>query len=300
LKQIENQNKSITDFINDLPNAIKSFYKTNIDRMVSNIKKKVNKLFDEKKISFEISKDLIKELSEEEKFALYIKDDLENAIGIISDKDEFSISKVNHFNILVMGRSGVGKSTLINKVLKKELAETKDFDNCTKNIEPYESNKFLGLRLWDTRGTESRYDIDDVFRDISNKINELINEKNPDKYIHCIWFCIKGEKGERFNSEIQEIINKCYNLYKIQKLPIILVFTNSYYAKESEQMIEFARSKILGIKDLNYFNRVKFVKVLAKDKETNTEPIHAYGIYNLMEETFDSVKKGIQSSLIES
>jgi len=40
LKQIENQNKSITDFINDLPNAIKSFYKTNIDRMVSNIKKK--------------------------------------------------------------------------------------------------------------------------------------------------------------------------------------------------------------------------------------------------------------------
>ena len=199
-----------------------------------------------------------------------------------------------------MGRSGVGKSTLLNKVLKKDVAKTKGFDYCTMGIESYESEKVIGLRIWDTRGIEYKYNIDNVFQDISAKINELIKEKNPDKYIHCIWFCIKGEKGERLNQEIQDIIHNCYNLYNIQKLPIILVFTNSSSSEESEEFIEFARREFQKFNDINYINLVKFVKVLAKDKKTDIGFIPANGIYNLMEETFDSVKRGMKSSLIES
>ena len=296
-EKIEKKNKAKNYFLANLPKSIESFYKKNIEKMVSNLRKGINKLFDEK-LSFEISKDLIKEIAEEENFALNIKDILENEINSISDKD--IVSKINHFNILVMGRSGVGKSTLINKVLKKELAKTKDFDYCTVNIESYESEKVLGLRIWDTRGIEYKYNLDDAFHDISTKINELINEKNPDKYIHCIWFCIKGEKGERLNREIQEIIQNCYNLYTIQKLPIIIVFTNSSSTEESNQFIDFARKEFHKVDDLNYINKVKFVRVLAKAKKTDLGTIKPNGIYNLMEETFDSVKNGMKSSLIES
>ena len=137
-----------------------------------------------------------------------------------------------------MGRSGVGKSTLLNKVLKKAVAKTKGFDYCSMGIESYESEKVIDLRIWDTRCIEYKYNIDNVFQDISTKVNELIKEKNPDKYIHCL-FCIKGEKGERLNQEIQDIMHNCYNLYNIQKLPIILVFTNSNSSEESEEFIEF-------------------------------------------------------------
>ena len=263
--------------------------------MVSNFLKEINKLFDEK-ISFEqLFKDLVKEIAEEENFAINIKNILENEINSISYDDE--ISKINHFNILIMGRSGVGKSTLLNKVLKQEVAKTKDFDYCTKDIESYESEKVCGLRLWDTRGIEYKYNISDVFKDISEKIKALINEKNPDKYIHCIWFCIKGEKGERLNKEIQDIIHNCHNLYNIQKLPIILVFTNSYSTEESLEFIDFARREFQKFDNLN---NVKFVRVLAKDKETDILTVPANGIYNLMEQTFDSVKIGMKSSLIES
>ena len=260
----------------NLPKVVDDCFHKNFRKMVSNFLKEINKLFDEK-ISFEqISKDLIKEIAEEENFALNIKNILENEINSISYDDE--ISKINHFNILIMGRSGVGKSTLLNKVLKKEVAKTKDFDYCTKDIESYESEKVSGLRLWDTRGIEYKYNISDVFKDISEKIKALINEKNPDKYIHCIWFCIKGEKGERLNKEIQDIIHNCHNLYNIQKLPIILVFTNSYSTEESMEFIDFARREFQKFDNL--YN-VKFVSVLAKDKETDILTIPANGIYNL-------------------
>lgn len=276
----------------NLPKVVDDCFHKNFRKMVSNFLKEINKLFDEK-ISFEqISKDLIKEIAEEENFALNIKNILENEINSISYDDE--ISKINHFNILIMGRSGVGKSTLLNKVLKKEVAKTKDFDYCTKDIESYESEKVSGLRLWDTRGIEYKYNISDVFKDISEKIKALINEKNPDKYIHCIWFCIKGE---RLNKEIQDIIHNCHNLYNIQKLPIILVFTNSYSTEESMEFIDFARREFQKFDNLN---NVKFVRVLAKDKETDILTIPANGIYNLMEQTFESVKIGMKSSLIES
>ena len=279
----------------NLPKVVDDCFHKNFRKMVSNFLKEINKLFDEK-ISFEqISKDLIKEIAEEENFALNIKNILENEINSISYDDE--ISKINHFNILIMGRSGVGKSTLLNKVLKKEVAKTKDFDYCTKDIKSYESENVSGLRLWDTRGIEYKYNISDVFKDISEKIKALINEKNPDKYIHCIWFCIKGEKGERLNKEIQDIIHNCHNLYNIQKLPIILVFTNSYSTEESMEFIDFARREFQKFDNL--YN-VKFVRVLAKDKETDILTIPANGIYNLMEQTFDSVKIGMKSSLIES
>ena len=102
----------------NLPKVVDDCFHKNFRKMVSNFLKEINKLFDEK-ISFEqISKDLIKEIAEEENFALNIKNILENEINSISYDDE--ISKINHFNILIMGRSGVGKSTLLNKVLKKK------------------------------------------------------------------------------------------------------------------------------------------------------------------------------------
>ena len=85
-----------------------------------------------------------------------------------------------------MGSSGVGKSTLLNKVLKKEVSKTKDFDYCTKDIESYESEKVIHLRMWDTRGIEYKYNITNSFQDISAKFNDLINDKNHDKYFHCI------------------------------------------------------------------------------------------------------------------
>jgi len=68
----------------NLPKVVDDCFHKNFRKMVSNFLKEINKLFDEK-ISFEqISKDLIKEIPEEENFALNKKNILENEINSIS------------------------------------------------------------------------------------------------------------------------------------------------------------------------------------------------------------------------
>jgi len=92
-----------------------------------------------------------------------------------------------------MGETGAGKSTLLNKVLKAELAHYGFGDVCTLQISSYESPHVPGLRIYDTRGIEKgKYNIYKASEDIKEKISELINENNPDEYIHCIWYCIKA------------------------------------------------------------------------------------------------------------
>ena len=64
----------------------------------------------------------------------------------------------NHFNILILGRAGIGKSTLINSILElegEEAAKT-GIGKAITSGEPkgYISNKKKGLRLWDSQGID--------------------------------------------------------------------------------------------------------------------------------------------------
>ena len=66
--------------------------------------------------------------------------------------------QVNNFNIKVIGKTGVGKSTLINSLLQlKENEKAKeDVGECvTKETKAYENKeKYPGIRLYDTQGIE--------------------------------------------------------------------------------------------------------------------------------------------------
>ena len=57
----------------------------------------------------------------------------------------------------------------------------------------YESEKVKGICICDSRGIENgKYNLETAFNDIKNTIESLIKENDPDKFINCIWFCIKS------------------------------------------------------------------------------------------------------------
>lgn len=73
----------------------------------------------------------------------------QDAINAIAEK----VKKLNNLNIIVAGKTGVGKSTLINSVFKDKLAETGMGKPVTTHMRKI-TKKGVPLAIYDTRGFE--------------------------------------------------------------------------------------------------------------------------------------------------
>ena len=99
-------------------------------------------------------------------------------------------NQINCYNIQIIGNSGVGKSTLINALLRMDLAYTTVGSVGTLQTHEYTSERFPFIKFIDTRGTEldSANDITKVKENTLNYIEEKLSERDPNKTIHCLLY----------------------------------------------------------------------------------------------------------------
>ena len=225
----------------------------------------------------------------------------------------------NHYNILVLGRTGVGKSTLINVVLNLEgdkaakenpvkpetgvenvhlpnLEEKSNVKYNKKKFVPLEySSEKSSLVLLDSRGIEisNNYNIDVATEDIKQFIEERNGlNSDPDKFIHCIWYLVSGN---RFEDDEGKYVKSLKSLYTNFGLPIIFVYTKAIFEKETNlikgRIEDFVEEKI------------NFIPIIARNMEIKIKkkviPIEAYGVFEedgLIKQSFDLAKKAIKSS----
>ncbi|RGP76694.1 hypothetical protein FLONG3_5134 [Fusarium longipes] len=106
---------------------------------------------------------------------------------------ELEASGVKAFRILVCGKTGVGKSTLINKVFGVEMTdESLSYQQGVHDINvAFESPKHPGLLIHDSRGWQSGSDTElDL---IAKFLRHRAYQEDPAEALHVIWFCIDSD-----------------------------------------------------------------------------------------------------------
>ena len=241
----------------------------------------------------------LKSLFQELNISNTIKAQLEKDL----DTNEFS-EKLNHFNILILGRAGIGKTTLINSILEFEGTpnELLTGEGTSKTMGPpvgYVSDTVKGLRLWDSQGIDKeKYNIPKVVEDVKNLINQASLNNDPDKFIHCIWYCISGNRFEKSESES---ISELMSIYDDDTLPIIIVYTEAYSEQSTEDVCVEVKD-VLGnlMANKEKIKEINIMPVVAKDKEIKSGKsctiIEKFGIKPLMDLSIKKIMAAVNSA----
>ena len=203
---------------------------------------------------------------------IYIKK-LNNTIDAINSDLNFYMIK--YLTIVVIGRSGVGKSTLINAIIKEDKAETGIGDKVTKVNSLYDSHFIPFLKLWDTRGIElnDEYGPNGILNNALEIINKTESNNNFNNLVSCIWYCVSDNYIDDKEIEIIKSLRK-----EKPFIPLIIVYS---FAVSNEGF------KTILNKVLKEFPNEIIIPVLAKKSGS----YNSFGLDELVNKTIESCKK---------
>ena len=194
--------------------------------------------------------------------------------NILEEIKKFKFNKkISSYNIQIIGKTGVGKSTLINTLLRTEVASTTFGRIGTHETQEFSCIKYPFIKFIDTRGTElsSSNNIDKVQENTLNYIEKRLSEKDPNKTIHCLFYCINANRFEDIEADV---LLKLRQKYKNGNLPIIIVYTQNYFEEDFEEMKKYINVKLKKNNETEIGEKVtdiNFVGVVAK-KKSNIKP----------------------------
>ncbi len=192
-----------------------------------------------------------------------------------------------HINIVVMGKTGAGKSTLINSVLHEEIAPTGVGQAVTRQNQLYsKAMDSIGasfntgktiLNLYDTVGLE----VDQTITHTTlRQIRELIqNAKSREKAddISLVWFCVNC-KSSRFEPFEIDLIRSLSLEYEI---PFVIVLTQCYEDEQEDLEIQVKKD----------FPEVPLCRVLAKPFKIRGGILPSFGVDALLSKSIKEYSK---------
>lgn len=217
--------------------------------------------------------------------AIDIEKIAQEAIDLIANK----INNLNTLNVIVAGKTGVGKSTLINSVFKEKLAETGMGKPVTDHMRKL-IKKGVPLAIYDTRGFELGKEVQaEVKKEVIDTISLGLATKDINKTIHCIWYCI-NTASNRVEPEEIEWLKQLSKDNQITQVPIIIVLTQSFSKKKANELRKMLLDENLDV--------VQVIPVLAEDYEIDDDYVaKAYGLDVLIKVMGEALPEELMDTL---
>lgn len=208
--------------------------------------------------------------------------------GMFEERLAEAFAALGCFNLAVFGKTGVGKSTLVNAVFGRDVAATGVGSPVTKGLVYYRHpDGFLGL--YDSEGFETGTAGDAIVNGLRRLVAQY-REGAVDRQIHAVWYLVRWS-DRRFESAQQQFVRELAAL----GLPVIVILTQvpsrgGQVHPEATQFAEFIESLSLPIRPRG---RVVITNAL-RDPFTDS-PV--FGLQTLLDDTYEVIPEVVEGAL---
>ena len=187
--------------------------------------------------------------------------------------------------VAILGRTGAGKSTLINAVFGQDVAATGAGAPVTPSLVEHRPTDGP-LVLLDSRGLELGGDAGEEAADLVASEIERRASLAVSEALHVVWFCVDAGTG-RFEPSEKELVRRC-----AERVPTIVVLTKAPDPHDADvtelhRYIEELRLPHAGV-----------VSVLAADRRLGGRSFEAHGVDALIGMTIDVLPEAARRAFI--
>jgi len=143
-------------------------------------------------------------------------------------------------NVLIAGKTGVGKSTLVNAVFQGRMAETGQGRPVTQHTRKI-SKEGIPVSIYDTKGLEIK-DYKPILDELLTFIRAQNGQQDPQAHIHVAWLCIA--EGSRRVEDAEVALVKQLSAH----IPVVAVITTAVadggFRKTVQDLLPEARNVV--------------------------------------------------------
>ena len=195
--------------------------------------------------------------------------------------------EIGRFNLAIFGKTGVGKSTLVNAIFGSEIAATGIGEPVTRQEHLY-LHQSGTLGVLDTRGLEVGRDNDALIGELTDYLHGMRRKPLGDQ-LHVAWYCVRAG-DRRFEATEAEFVRALHAL----GLPVIMVLTQVPRAGDRVHPDAEALAASIAAWQLPIVDGLIHYTMAQADEFTGQT---AYGLQELLDATFRGAPEGVAHAI---
>ncbi|GMA33297.1 GTPase family protein [Litorihabitans aurantiacus] len=195
---------------------------------------------------------------------------------------------LGRFNLAIFGKTGVGKSTLINAVFGDDVAETGIGEPVTQGSRLYLDKVGGHLGILDTQGLEVGKNSKELIGEL-DRVVKGTRGKPVEEQLHVAWYCVRG-MDRRFEDSEADFITRLHAL----GLPVVVVMTQVPMREGAYHPDALALADAIAARGLPVVGGRVFPTNALEDPFTGQT---SHGLHDLLDATFRVAPAGAQAAL---